>query len=278
MRGGYSGNLKSLFDYLAGQGGRKDFESDMDMYFVNIASRRYVLDNFRLKDCNILESYYYIRKEPNFIRLAKEFGNFLLDSGAFTFMNGTHDGTIDWDAYTEEYAQFVKAHDINLYLEMDIDSLVGLDEVERFRRKLESITGRKPIPVWHKNRGKDYFINMCEEYPYVAIGGIVTKEIPRDEYEKAFPWFINEAHKRGCKIHGLGYTSVPNLKKYHFDSIDSTAWLSGNRGGFLYRFNPRNGTMGKIEDSKGRRLSARKGAVHNFLEWVKFSNYAKIYL
>lgn len=95
---------------------------------------------------------------------------------------------------------------------MDIDSVVGLAEVERLRHKLERMTGKKPIPVWHKNRGKEYFVKMCEEYPYVAIGGIVTKEIPRKVYETAFPWFINTAHKHKAKIHGLGYTTVANLQ------------------------------------------------------------------
>ena len=41
---------------------------------------------------------------------------------------------------------------------------------------------------------KEYFVEMCKNYPYVAIGGIVTKEIPINKYEKLFPWFVNTAH------------------------------------------------------------------------------------
>lgn len=230
-----------------------------------------------LKEINILESFYYLRKNEEFMLLVKQFGSFLLDSGAFTFLSGSHKGECDWDKYVEDYASFINRHDVKFFFELDIDSVVGLTEVERLRKKLEYLTNKKCIPVWHKNRGKEYFIKMCKEYPYVGLGGIAIKEIPRNVYEKAFPWFINEAHKHGAKIHGLGYTSVANLKKYRFDSVDSTAWLYGNRGGYLYKFNPHTGLMQQLSKD-GCRLKAREGAVNNFKEWVKFSKYAKKFL
>lgn len=173
--------------------------------------------------------------------------------------------------------KLINRFDVKLFFELDIDSVVGLAEVERLRHKLERMTGKKPIPVWHKNRGKEYFVKMCEEYPYVAIGGIVTKEIPRKVYETAFPWFINTAHKHKAKIHGLGYTTVANLQKYRFDSVDSTAWLYGNRGGYICKFNPRTGLMEQMS-KEGCRLKSREGAVNNFNEWVKLSRYAEKFL
>lgn len=230
-----------------------------------------------MRNLNILESFYYLRKHENFMDLVGHFGSFLLDSGAYTFMAGSHKGSIDWDEYVESYAKFINKYDVQLFFELDIDSVVGLEEVERLRAKLETMTNKKPIPVWHKNRGKEYFIKMCEEYPYVALGGIVTKEIPRKKYESAFPWFINTAHEHGVKIHGLGYTNIANLKKYHFDSVDSTAWLCGNRGGYLYKFNPSTEKMEQIT-KEGCRLKPREGTVNNFNEWVKFSMYADMKL
>lgn len=230
-----------------------------------------------LKSINILESFYYLRKNEEFMTLVKHFGSFMLDSGAFSFMSGSHKGGINWDEYIEEYAAFINRWNVQLFFELDIDSVVGLTEVERFREKLEALTGKKPIPVWHRNRGKEYFIKMCENYPYVALGGIVTKEIDRKKYETAFPWFIKTAHDHKCKIHGLGYTTVANLKKYHVDSVDSTAWLYGNRGGYLYKFNPRTGLLEQLS-KEGCRLKSREGAVNNFNEWVKFGKYAENHL
>lgn len=268
LAGGISGNLRKQWrEYM------KVCIAAPITHYALIGGGLNRLTESELKSINILESFYYLRKKEKFMPLIKHLGLFLLDSGAFTFMQGSHKGECNWDKYVEDYAAFINRHDIQLFFELDIDSVVGLPEVERLRMKLESLTRKKPIPVWHKSRGKDYFIKMCENYPYVALGGIVTKEIPRAIYEKMFPWFINEAHKRGAKIHGLGYTAVANLKKYHFDSVDSTAWLYGNRGGYIYKFNPRTGLMEQYSKA-GCRLKAKEGAVNNFFEWVKFSEYA----
>ena len=224
----------------------------------------------------ILESFYYCRDNEVIQKLIPSLGGFLLDSGAFTFMTGT--GSADWDDYTEQYAAFIRSFGIELFFELDIDSLVGIKEVERLRKKLERLTGKQPIPVWHKGRGKDYFLGMAKEYPYVAIGGIVTQEVPRKVYEAAFPWFISKAHEAGAKIHGLGYTSLEGIKKYHFDSVDSTAWLYGNRGGYLYKFNPRKGGFDKITVPAGHRLASQEAARWNFNEWIKFQQYAEKHL
>ena len=302
LAGGVSGNLRDFWQkvmniYLAAPHSRSEVVEEMKVYQASLVSSGHLKDHIResmskfigdgdnpiaddfvrdvkLSEMSILESFYYLRKNEEFMALAKHFGSFLLDSGAFTFMTGVHKGAINWDEYVEDYARFINKHDIKLFFELDIDSVVGLQEVERLREKLEALTGKKPIPVWHKNRGKEYFIKMCENYPYVALGGIVTKEILRQKYEKGFPWFIKTAHLHRCKIHGLGYTTILNLPKYHFDSVDSTAWLYGNRGGYLYKFNPSKGTMDQLKADNAR-LKSREGAVNNFREWVKLCKYAE---
>lgn len=225
---------------------------------------------------NILETYYYLQKNNEFPRLIENFQNFLLDSGAFTFMSGAN--TVDFDKYVEGYAAFIKKWNVQNFFELDIDSVVGIKEVERLRYKLETLTGRKPIPVWHKNRGKEYFEYMCKNYPYVAIGGIVTKEIPINKYEKLFPWFIKTAHKYGCKIHALGYTNIKGLFRYNFDSVDSTAWLYGNMSGSIYKFDARNKAMNKTKIPEGKRLKSKAAAAYNFNEWVRFMKYARAHL
>lgn len=293
LAGGISGNLREFWQrvmkiYLADTRSRGEVMDAMKVYIAGDNNKKKILretlygcDFFTgenaLSGINILESFYYLRKNEEFMTLVKHFGSFLLDSGAFTFMSGSHKGAIDWDEYVEEYAAFINRWNVKLFFELDIDSVVGLAEVERLREKLEALTGKKPIPVWHRNRGKEYFIKMCESYPYVALGGIVTKEIDRKKYESAFPWFIKTAHEHKCKIHGLGYTTVANLRKYRFDSVDSTAWLYGNRGGYLYKFNPRTGLLEQLSKD-GCRLKSREGAVSNFNEWVKFGKYAETHL
>lgn len=200
----------------------------------------------------------------------KKCGDFLLDSGAFTYMTNSEKKE-NWDLYIEEYANFINKYDIKHFFELDIDVIVGLKEVERLREKLETLTGKKCIPVWHKSRGKEYFLRMCEKYKYVAIGGIVTKEIKKIEYHY-LKWFVNEAKKRGTKVHGLGFTNTKWLKNIQFYSVDSTSYASGTRFGTYYLF--MNGDIIQQKISNKRVKDGKSLNIHNFLEWVKFQKYA----
>jgi hypothetical protein len=218
----------------------------------------------------VLESFFYVDADTE--RLLPYFGDFLLDSGAFTFMTSSKNHVV-WEEYIEKYAAFINKHNIEKYFELDIDSVVGYKKVLEYRKRLERLTSKPVIPVWHKSRGIDDFKRMCDEYNYVAIGGIVSKEIPKEQYS-ALPVLISEAHRRKAKIHGLGFTSLEWLPKCHFDSVDSTAWTTGNRFGFIYRFNGK--TMEKYDCPKGKRLGdSRKVAEINYLEWIKSQKYAE---
>lgn len=222
---------------------------------------------------NILQSFYYCNNfsEKDIIPKCK---SFMLDSGAFTFFS--KGGNINWNDYIVRYAGFINKNNIDLFFELDIDVLIGYKKVLEYRKMLEAKTKKKCIPVWHKSRGKEEFIKMCKEYPYVAIGGIVSKEILPSEY-KYFPWFINTAHKYGAKIHGLGFTNLKGLEIYHFDSVDSTSWTGGNRFGSIYIFNGR--TLKIIEKGKNQRMKDHKAiAIHNYKEWIKFQKYAEMNL
>lgn len=224
----------------------------------------------------ILESFYYADKDE-IQKLMPYFGDFLLDSGAFTFMQNskTH---VDWNDYLERYADFINEYNIEKFFELDIDNVVGYENVLKMRSKLERLTNKQCIPVWHTSRGKDEFIKMCDEYPYVALGGIAIGAIKRSQY-KYFPWFIDQAHKRGTKIHGLGFTNLEGMKKYHFDSVDSTTWTTGNRFGCVYKFT--GDTVVKTGKPLGTRVpkdKVRALAVNNFVEWCKFQQYADTHL
>ena len=282
LAGGLTGNLSKFWKSVS-----------MELYIAGTLSRPYVYekamevflaDEHPVKNgkdadwegLNILETYYYLQNNKEFPRLIGNFQNFLLDSGAFTFMsNAAKHGNIDWLSYVDRYCDFIIENDIRLFFELDIDKIKGLRYVEMLRQRIENKTHRKPIPVWHIGRGKDYYLQMIKEYPYVAIGGIAAKEMPINKYEKLFPWFVKTAHKYGCKIHALGYTNIRGLHTYHFDSVDSTAWLYGNMSGSIYKFNAKNGTMDKTKAPDGKKLRSKLVAAHNFGEWVRFMKYAR---
>lgn len=217
-----------------------------------------------------LESFYYITERE--AKNIPKYKAFLLDSGAFTFLNNNAEN-VDWDKYVEDYARFINTHKIKHFFELDIDSIIGIKEVERLRYKLESLTNKKCIPVWHKSRGLDYWKKMLNKYNYVAIGGIVTKEIKPREYNIFIP-LLKMAKKTNTKVHGLGFTNTSKLHLYPFYSVDSTSWLSGNRFGAVDVYKG-NGKMEKHTKPKGKRVKHKKTVKNNFYEWIKYVKYAE---
>ena len=227
-----------------------------------------------------------IHKEPTddiwllssfFEHKSGRFGNYvyqdkhILDSGAFsTFKNPEKARSFDWDNYVKKYIAFIKLTKQKLFFELDIDCVVGLEKVEYYRKQIEDAVGTQPIPVWHSNRGWNYFEMMCENYPYVSIG---SGRYNTENYVSVLNKFIGVAHKNNCKIHGLGFTKTPLLHKLNFDSVDSTTWLCGIRGGHLYQFN--NGIIKQVHKPKGTRAKYKQVHLFNFNEWLKFQKYAQ---
>lgn len=218
----------------------------------------------------VLESFYYIRDYQ--IPLIKSAELFLLDSGAFTFMSNSKK-SVDWDEYLEKYIDFINKHDVKYFFELDIDAVVGYERVLELRRKLEQGTGKKCIPVWHKSRGIEEYKKLVANYDYIAIGGIVTKEITRDQYP-LMKKLVAYANQNNTRVHGLGFTEM-NIADYGFYSCDSTTWNMISRFGKIYKFT---GDRIVVATPKGKKIDKSKyieGEVHNIREWVKYQNYLR---
>lgn len=160
--------------------------------------------------------------KPIYNELKDRSRGLLIDSGAFSFQRGTG-GKPNWIKYTKQYADFIQKIDedkIAGYFEMDIDNVIGYDNVLKLRSILEEATD-KIIPVWHRNRGIKDFKEMCRKYDYVAITGMST-DVKRNQ----FKLFVDYAHSQGTRIHGLGITGKTIIDSVPFDSVDSTSWLS----------------------------------------------------
>lgn len=196
---------------------------------------------------------------------------FLLDSGAFSYMNSKAIDLKGMEAYMERYIAFINQHRIQYFFEMDVESIFGMPQVEEWRRKLERETGRQCIPVWHKQRGIDYWRRMCEEYSYISVGGF-NFDIRPQEYD-LIKRMVSYAAARGVKVHGLGFTKTSILKQFGFYSVDSTTWLVGAiRGRLLYSYANGKLTMRRIENN-GRKADQSLLAVHNMGEWIKYQYY-----
>lgn len=222
-----------------------------------------------------LVSFYYARKWQSELFYSDLF---LLDSGAFTFMNSCK-GIVDFDDYLTKYINFINKNDIKYFFELDIDSIVGYPKVIEMRSRLENETGKKCIPVWHKSRGLNNWIELTKQYDYVAVGGFAIKDIKKQDFKYVIA-LLDIAKRNDCKVHGLGFTNLKYIRSLHFYSVDSTTWQSGNRFGTIYKF--QNNTLKQHSPPKGKRLRSGDDRVemerHNLCEWLKFQKYADYYL
>ena len=119
-------------------------EGEMKRFSRNADGKSY--DGGLFKDANVLQSFYYADDWTSSV-LIPNCKRFLLDSGAFTFMQASKVGKVNWDECVERYAAFINANKVQYFFELDIDSIVGYDRVLQLRTKLENLTGRKCIPV-----------------------------------------------------------------------------------------------------------------------------------
>ena len=103
----------------------------MDVYLAT-SSNSWVYEEIKgVEELFILESFAYMNNlgQKNIHNTKK----FLLDSGAFTFVR-TQKNAVDWLSYVDRYAEFVKANNVQLFFELDIDKLIGYDAVLKLRK------------------------------------------------------------------------------------------------------------------------------------------------
>ena len=239
----------------------------MRLFLAASNSKQYLAEELK-ESLYILESYYYFKSWQR--PLLTSCRSFLLDSGAFTFMSSTKGEIPDWNRYIKGYIDFINLYEIDLFFELDIDAIVGYEQVKQMRKKIEAGTGKQCIPVWHRSRGAQEYIRLCDEYPYIAIGGFAIKDIKSNEYNQIIP-LLDKAFAKGTKVHGLGFTP-PELLKYPFYSVDSSSWTSGSRYASVYSFC--NGRMTLARKRSNQRLINYKALDrHNLAQWLKYQKY-----
>lgn len=223
-----------------------------------------------------LVSYYYVKNTKTLNDILTKVDYLLVDSGAHTFQHTT---SVDIDAFCDKYIEFIKENTDNPHIlgffELDVDNVYGYEKILSLRRRLETVSD-KIIPVWHNNRGIDNFIEMCKEYSgrRVSITGWSNNDIKDYQYN----YFINTAHKYGCKIHVLGLTRFGLINELNLgkeDSTDSSSWLqTGVFGRIAY---PMGNEIKMLNFCEKLKCHHRILKVLNFLTFKKMQeNYLEV--
>ena len=224
----------------------------------------YVLDSiidFPVQPSKLVRDYFdYIKKNTD---------DYLLDSGAFSYMNNPKK-SLDLNAHVKQYCYYINEFDIKNFFELDLDVFMSLDEVENIRKKIYLETHKKPIIVYHIERGHDYWINMCKDNEYIAVGGMASAKAKEERwnFERSVE-LCDEAHSYGTIVHGLGCTPLAILNSHTmcFDTVDSTSWNCTKRG--QTSAIGENGELMKLDGTNF--FSASEGQENDLRVWAKFS-------
>ena len=200
--------------------------------------------------------------------------SFIMDSGAFSILNSEKQASkfnpID---YAKKYGTYVRKHNIDNFVELDIDGIFGEKIYNECLDILRQTTGKEPIRVWHLRRGLDYWDYLVDNFNFFMIGGIATGEISLND-EKLFYYLMNKAHSHNKRVHALGVSNINSILKYNFDSVDSASWLSSMQYGKFINFNGRYLNSYKIpKNDDNLRLARRFSGIHALKETVKYSKY-----
>lgn len=202
---------------------------------------------------NLLMSYYYIRRrglKEIEDRLQRHRGmKLLIDSGAFTFMKDPQyrEKSLEWwEKYLKNYTDFIKTHRDYIFacVELDIDSIVGEEQAEKWREQyfypLEQ-DGVKVIYLFHFDKTLDDFEELCRKHAYVGFSYVELKNllVEQNEFESidnVVANIFNIAKKYKSAIHGFAITGNRLLLNFPFFSADSTSYLTGAQFGQISYF------------------------------------------
>jgi hypothetical protein len=226
---------------------------------------------------HVLVSYYYLREkgEKTVEHLLNSFPDVFLDSGAFTLNVQIAKEGISWEEaqrdpriknYVEDYARFLDkwGHRFSIHAEID----VGPEEQKTRQREFLEQYSDRILPVIHPSDYPEYQHYLCQNYDYVALGGV--GQARSLEAIKAYVTRkIQLAKRYGTRYHGFAITIIEMMRALPFYSCDSTSWLMGGKYGMTFWFD---GHRLRAYDkfSKNVRRRFKRECMELGVDWEKF--------
>jgi hypothetical protein len=186
------------------------------------------------------------------------------DSGAFSAW--TQGAVISVDDYAEWLHRWKSV--LGVFCNLDVVDDPVATEINQ--RALES-NGLLPLPVWHIRSDRKHFEALCEEYRYIAIGGMVGTQWKR--LMPKLTWAVRHARSTGTVLHALGLTSRGPLGTLPFYSVDSSSWGGGYRYGQVPVWDSTTKTLVNIQLGDVKEWKAKANAVKQLgYSPVRFAN------
>lgn len=156
----------------------------------------------------------------------------MIDSGAYSAFQ------LKDTLELEEYVKYAR----RLQREMPGVVIVNLDVIgvaeESYRNwKKMREAGIDALPVYHMGTDEKFLKLYLKETSYVAIGAIANMEGPKRVRCLDYVWernLLDGNRMPRYRVHSMGLTSFPLMKRYPWYSMDSTSWLQASMYGKLF--------------------------------------------
>ncbi len=148
-----------------------------------------------------------------------------IDSGAYSAW--TRGKVIDIDEYIaylhEIIATYPKAE--ILYANLDV---IGEGAASYKNWNIMRAEGLHPLPIYHASTDIKWLKRYLQKVDHIGLGAIANMSTPKRTWALDRLWaefLIDDKQMPKVKVHGMGITSFPLMKRYPWHSIDSTSWL-----------------------------------------------------
>jgi hypothetical protein len=169
--------------------------------------------------------------------ISQHYKHFILDSGLFTLMFGSHKGKKD-EAYLDKWYQCLTEYVLHqqykgTMVEVDCQKVLGPEKAWQYRIQMRDKMPNRIINVFHLEDGQKGLDRMIEFSDYIAISVPELRFMNKKEYLYKLASYIKNK-KPSIDIHLLGFSEKVNLEKYKFcSSCDSTSWLAPVKYGLV---------------------------------------------
>jgi hypothetical protein len=222
------------------------------------------------------------------LRKAKALGaDCCLDSGAHSFQTHPELGKYA-EVYKKQYFKYLQNYgdQYDFVVELDIDHVIGLEEMYRWRGEMDDLGIDNWIPVWHHNQGPEGWREICTKYDYVGTQTKLKLVSLKELWEN-----LRVAASLDTRVHGFGL-SEPQPICLFFDSLDSTSWQRGARFGIMDWFDEtgrkqswgytKHHELGETVFVKGEKKKITEIHADDLMhilirQWTKYATYLKEY-
>ena len=200
-----------------------------------------------------LETYFYVRKEGRAEELEKTGMQFMLDSGAFSAFNSG--GKV---LKIDDYIEFINKYK-HLWLNDDGKQMcVALDVIGSEDKSFENYQYLKSksidcIPVFHAAHDKNYrYLEYFMSHSnYIAVAGARQKKLNIDIFDSLWSKYLVDGNGNAkVRVHGLAITSLDQVERYPWFSVDSSTWVQASSFGGI--MNPQRGILTLSDKSQSR--------------------------